>query len=242
MQVRNRFYSPDGDGANQGQPAPDIKAKEPKSIEPDNNPVEPTPQDVDPNQAFLDELNRLASQISATQVASTATSSGEGEPKSGPGPKVPDLPSDGDEFSSFIQDPSKFQSYIQGVVKQAKEEAKNEILKTIPSELKKVVKEEVSFDRAANDFWIENSDLIPARPFLAARASFIAAQNPNLTPDEVFKKAGKEVRESLTKMGVKLGTEGTVRRPGARASEPGSPTSKDAENDVKSIALKQLKL
>ena len=229
-----RNYAPDDPGDGAPAPAQGQGQNEPK-------PQVPEPKEPDPNAAFLEELNKLASQITNTQVMAGAAP---GEPAPAPAPTPKGEPAatvpKGDAFQEFIQDPEKFSSYVQGVVKQAKEEAKNEILKTIPSELKKVVKEEISFDRAANEFWIENPDLIPARPFLAARASLIAAQSPDLTYNEVFKKAGKEVRESLQKMGVKLTTEGMVRRPGARAQEPGSPA--DKENDVKSIALKKLKL
>lgn len=228
-----KFYK-SVDGEPTGGNAPDDpEVKKPEDKEPE------VPEDVDPGQVFLSELNRLAGALKNNPVvpAETPPKDKVVEP-SQKGIKVPE----GDEdFESLFTDRAKFDSFVKSIVSQTKEETRKEILNELPSHLKKVVNEELTFDRAASNFWLKNEDLLPAEEFIASRASVIAAQNPEMKLQKVFEQAGKEVRDSLASMGVDLKTEGNSRKPKGRKSSIKS-TSKDPDNDVRALAARRLNL
>lgn len=95
-----------------------------------------------------------------------------------------------------------------------------EILKQVTQVTAQVTTNEVASQMAAQNFWKNNADLKPLAEQVGARATLIASQNPNMPIDQLYDRAGKEIRDLAAMISGKGKTQQTGQVPPAGVQKP----------------------
>ncbi len=116
------------------------------------------------------------------------------EPETTPPPTQVILPTlDEESFDTLMRDQGAFTKYVADVAQAAAQLARQQVLVELPE----TIRQSNILEKRVNTFFAlpENQDLQPLMQFVGRKAVSIENDNPDLSIEEVLKRAGNEVRE-----------------------------------------------
>jgi len=188
---------------------------------------EPAPEQVAKEQmtATLNALNTLlGTQVTPAAVAQATPPAAPAQPEAGaqqPGvvgapvqppvsppsgepaaaPVKYDFKVDQDTFDNVMAKPEGLADFANQIAEkvhnQAYEAARTDLLQQVTPLIQQNVQAGVVRYSAANDFWKNNTDLLPIHQVVTAKANSVAAQHPEWPVHHVFAQTGKEVRAAI---------------------------------------------
>lgn len=155
-------------------------------------------------------------------------------------PVVPEIKSflGEEDIDEVVSDPMKLEALLTRVAEHAKTTTVEHVLRSMPNMIVTQIQQQTLIKNAVDDFYDANEDLKIAKKTVGIMANEVAAEDPTMTLDKVFKEAGERTRKALgLKEFVKQKeTKRKARRPalkqtikrGSRDTEPAlSETQKD---------------
>lgn len=104
----------------------------------------------------------------------------------------------GDEdIDDILASKELFNAAIGKAVRIAEERAMQKVLLSIPQIVMKQTQQQMAIQKATEEFYVENADLVPVKKTVAAVANEIYSTNPQLTIAEIFEKSAEKTREIL---------------------------------------------
>lgn len=106
-----------------------------------------------------------------------------------------------DEFEEIRNDPAAFVKFFRErenkLRRIIREEASTNTVKSLPTIVMRQVQYAANLNKAVNEFWEKNQDLMPVRKTVGVVTQDVIAEHPDYTIDKVFDEAGKRVRQML---------------------------------------------
>lgn len=206
------------------EPEPEPEPSEPEpEPEPTPEPAEPAPEpelESSPEpapvgepterekllEAMIEDLQGklLDAGITVTKPATPAEPATPAAPAEPAEPEVPNFLGD-NQLDDVLDSPEKFNQvllnvYNMGVEKGAEKGANiaaEKVLQSIPQLVTTYTQRNTALAGLVSDFYKKNPDLAGVRRTVAAVANEVAAENPDLSVEEVFAKVGEKTREVL---------------------------------------------
>lgn len=127
----------------------------------------------------------------------------------------------GIEMEDLQDDPKVFNSILNRVLKEGVRMGRESVLRDIPNIVTHNVRQQSVLKEATDNFYKNNEDLIPFKRVVGAVAEEILSDNPEITLEELFKKAGADTRKRLALVRQAQGRE-PERRPGLPRKQRGA--------------------
>lgn len=131
------------------------------------------------------------------------------------------LPEDEDKFDELLRNPKELNKVFNNLYKKAVEVGRTMALQEFPTIIERQVASMNDINQMIKDFYIENEDLAPVRPYVGIIASQIQTEHPEYTVSKLFDETERVVRESL---GMK------------KASKKAKPTEEGGKKEEPSFA------
>ncbi len=221
-------------------PEPPEPEEPPEPPEPAEPPEPPEPEEPTEKEKALEEQNRTLMEKLENLTSMVQNSLKKEEPKE------EELP---EEFKGFlgdldiddvVSDKQKFEQVLSHVVDHTRRVTMEQMMNSVPGLVVTQIRQQRALKESVDDFYKENSDLLPVRKTVGAIANEIASENPNIPMNELFEKAAVKTREILgltKKTSARANAPATTRRkPGlatpTRANRPSSPQLSPTEKDI----------
>jgi len=146
---------------------------------------------------------------------------------------------DGEDIDEVVSDPAKLESLLLRVSEHTKTETIEQVLRSMPNMIVSQVQQQTLIKEAVDDFYDANEDLRIVKRQVGIIANEVAAEDPTLSLDKVFKEAAVRTRKALGLKEFVAQKEKTrkTRRPALRqsvkrANRDSGPSLSETEKDI----------
>ena len=178
------------------------------------------------NAQLLAQVNELSG---VTPVPKPAEKPAEGQENPKPEAEIDFL---GDQdLEELLDSKENFNKFMNQVYQQARRDAAEQTLLSIPSVVGNQVRMQTSLNNAIKEFYDDNPELAQARPYVGRVADQVASENPDWTMSQIFAEVATRAKKGLglsTKPGKKSAKKPT-RKPGLPSRSGGGSRPKPAE-------------
>lgn len=142
------------------------------------------------NQLLLEQIEKITERLSAQPLAR--------EEKKEPEKVVESLDLIGElDIDEVVSDKKLFNQVISAGLAKIREDLKSELSAMIPGVASTHVNHAMTIKETTDNFYRENSDLVPVKKTVGRIAAEIYAEEPTITIQELYKKAADKTREVL---------------------------------------------
>ena len=160
----------------------------------DEETVEKTPVELEmealrkQNELLQAQLNEVAGKHGAPEAADTT-------------PEILEVGEDfidlEDDLEALFSDHKRINATLKKTASKAANVALEHVFKKLPTVITKIVQDEVANYRQADQFFVDNKDLMPHREFVSYVYKEMVAKDPKTSPLDHFKGLAKEVRRRI---------------------------------------------
>lgn len=150
----------------------------------------------------------------------------------------------GYEHDSIMESPDTFKEWASKLYEQAKKDAREDVLQTLPDTVESYVKSQVSIQEQAREFYRNNSELAGHKDYVSRVANEVAAEHPDWSFSDILEETGKRARQTL---GLKQQaqkseqeTSGQKKTPAFASGTQGSNSKKNSGGETLSEVEKQI--
>lgn len=97
------------------------------------------------------------------------------------------------DFELVMKDKDRFTDLVNTI----KDAIVEQVLVSLPGMVVSMVHRQAMLTSMADNFYKDNEDLVPYKPFVASVTNELHGKNPEWPPEVLFEEAGKEVRKRL---------------------------------------------
>ena len=181
-------------------------------------PVTPAPV-VDDREELINTLNAQINDLSSRIIAQPVAA----EPKAPASDATPIVPEgqalefvkDNAAFDEVMKSPENFNRLLTSVMNKSVET----VLRSVPQLVVRLADQQITTRSAINEFYTNNKDLIPSKPFVGVVANDLAAKHPDWDLPKLLGELSTEVRSRLK---LVMAASGGAPAPGATAPAPGA--------------------
>lgn len=192
--------------------------------------------------AELREQNRLLQErVETLSSFSIGTQPAPQEPETTPtsAPAFTGFLAEGESVDDILDDPKKFNEFAMRIYSRAKEDARTEVLRSIPNVVIHQVQQQRVLNDAIEEFYKENEDLKPVRRTVGVVTNEVVSEHPDWALDKVLDEVAKKTRQVLgMKQRVESRIKKRVRKPAlvkkktTSSAKPASPNISELERDI----------